>query len=168
MTSTSALQALRPSQGVHSAAPTRSSSRASRLDVPGPGHPARFRSLISTAGLLARGSPPASAFPGVPQWHSVEARRLQLRGQLRIKNQRFAPHSLFALPVAEKRPSAWKLRAGGLRCQRGQTGGGQIGFALGRSSFIVAPSSVFDENRERECGKDVTFEAAAAPATVCG
>jgi hypothetical protein len=84
MTSTSALQALRPSQGVHSAAPTRYSSRASRLDVPGPGHPARFRSLISTAGLLARGSPPASAFPGVAQWHSVEARRLQLRGQLRI------------------------------------------------------------------------------------
>ena len=124
-----------------------------------PGSGVSFRRQVS---WLARHRllPPSR---GTPQWHLVEARRLQLRGQLRTENQCFAPHSLFALPVAEKRPSAWKLRAAALQCQRGQ-----IRFAPQQSSFIVAPSSVFDGNRERECGKDLTFEAAAAPATVCG
>src|SRR5262245_16521529 len=50
-----------------------------------------------TAGLLARGSSPVTAFPGSPSGAVVRARRLQLRGQLRRWNVRSAPHSLFAL-----------------------------------------------------------------------
>jgi len=39
----------------------------------------------STAGLLARGSPPVTAFPGLgPSGNVARARRLQLRGQLRL------------------------------------------------------------------------------------
>src|SRR5262245_59116168 len=39
-----------------------------------------------TAGLLARGSSPVTAFPGCPSGAAVRARRLQLRGQLRRWN----------------------------------------------------------------------------------
>src|SRR5262249_62264290 len=51
----------------------------------------------STAGLLARGSAPVTAFPGCPSGNVARARRLQLRGQLRAWNFHSAPHSLFAL-----------------------------------------------------------------------
>src|SRR5262249_40402675 len=59
-------------------------------------HPART-TTESTAGLLAPGSPPVTAFPGCPSGNVAPARRLQLRGQLRPWNFRPAPHSLFAL-----------------------------------------------------------------------
>src|SRR5882724_2404487 len=52
-----------------------------RIDL-APRHPARH-TTESTAGLLARGSPPVTAFPGYPSGSVVRARRLQLRGQLR-------------------------------------------------------------------------------------
>src|ERR1700733_12978456 len=58
------------------------------------------RRLGPTAGLLARGSAPRPAFPAArspPVAYSDETTRLQLRGQLRIRNSRSAPHSLFAL-----------------------------------------------------------------------
>ena len=55
---------------------------------PTPGHPAR-RATDLTAGLLARGSPPVTAFPGIhPSGIVARARRLQLRGQLRIGTER--------------------------------------------------------------------------------
>ncbi len=63
---------------------------------PAPRHPAR-PATESTAGLLARGSPPVTAFPDGPSGRVVRARRLQLRGQLRNWNLRSSPHSLFAL-----------------------------------------------------------------------
>src|SRR5258708_28584203 len=48
-----------------------------RIDLE-PRHPARL-TTESTAGLLARGSPPVTAFPGCPSGSVVRARRLQLR-----------------------------------------------------------------------------------------
>jgi hypothetical protein len=57
----------------------RGKPRATRLT---PRHPARL-TRESTVGLLARGSPPGTAFPGFPSGSVVRARRLQLRGQLR-------------------------------------------------------------------------------------
>ena len=70
--------------------------RVPDTNPPAPRHPARPR-IESTAGLLARGSPPVTAFPDRPSGNVVRARRLQLRGQLRSWNLRSAPHSLFAL-----------------------------------------------------------------------
>src|ERR1700736_1193775 len=55
-----------------------------RIDL-APRHPARH-TTESTAGLLARGSPPVTAFPGYPSGSVARARRLQLRGQLRNRN----------------------------------------------------------------------------------
>src|SRR3984893_12485930 len=72
-----------------------------RIDL-APRHPARH-TTEPTAGLLARGSPPVTAFPGCPSGSVVRARRLQLRGQLRNSEPREphapapSPHSLFAL-----------------------------------------------------------------------
>src|SRR5215470_10466830 len=58
-------------------------------------HPAR-RATEPTVGLLARGSLPVTAFPGLTQWPVARARRLQLRGQPRIRDQM----SRTAFPVA--------------------------------------------------------------------
>jgi hypothetical protein len=80
--------------------PCRSAGRSPRRGCygirPAPRHPARA-TTESTAGLLARGSLPVTAFPGGPSGNVARARRLQLRGQLRPWNCRSAPHSLFAL-----------------------------------------------------------------------
>src|SRR5262249_8060882 len=73
-------------------------------------HPAR-RATEPTVGLLARGSLPVTAFPGLTQWPVVRARRLQLRGQLRIWKE----VSRTAFPVgsfAGKRPSIGGIRGG--------------------------------------------------------
>src|SRR5258708_6898382 len=70
-----------------------------RIDL-APRHPARL-TTESTAGLLARGSPPVTAFPGNPSGSVVRARRLQLRGQLRNRNVGDqVPCSLTAFPVS--------------------------------------------------------------------
>src|SRR6202035_5220874 len=69
-----------------------------RIDL-APRHPARL-TTESTAGLLARGSPPVTAFPGCPSGSVVRARRLQLRGQLRNRNSgSLCSRSLTAFPV---------------------------------------------------------------------
>src|ERR1043166_4282963 len=65
-------------------------------------HPAR-RATEPTVGLLARGSAPVTAFPGLTQWPVARGRRFQLRGQLRVLQGVSRP----ALPVrsfAGKRP----------------------------------------------------------------
>ena len=46
----------------------------------------RPAAIVSTAGLLARDSPPVTAFPECSSGSVVRACRLQLRGQLRIRN----------------------------------------------------------------------------------
>ena len=62
-------------------------------DRPAPRHPARAE-IESTAGLLARGSWPVTAFPGiVPVAPWLKARRLQLRGQPRNWNV-LVPHRI--------------------------------------------------------------------------
>src|SRR5262249_59914350 len=55
--------------------------RVPRANRAAPRHPAR-RASESTAGLLARGSPPVTAFPDASSGVVARARRLQLRGQL--------------------------------------------------------------------------------------
>src|SRR6202166_2716725 len=79
-----------------------------RIDL-APRHPARL-TTESTAGLLARGSPPVTAFPGYPSGSVVRARRLQLRGQLRNRNQGTAFPSLHRIPcsLSRERPSIAK------------------------------------------------------------
>src|ERR1051326_6952500 len=46
---------------------------------PTPEHPAR-RATDLTAGLLARGSPPVTAFPGFSQWHCGTSSPLTVAG----------------------------------------------------------------------------------------
>ncbi len=71
-------------------------------DRPPPGHPAR-RATELTAGLLARGSPPVTAFPGSPQWHCGTSSPLTVAGAAADLGADPAPHSLFTLH--SKRPS---------------------------------------------------------------
>src|SRR5262249_22816906 len=53
-------------------------------EATGPEAPRRA-TTESTAGLLARGSPPVTAFPGIgPSGNVARARRLQLRGRVRL------------------------------------------------------------------------------------
>src|SRR5580692_3069681 len=76
-----------------------------RIDL-APRHPARL-TTESTAGLLARGSPPVTAFPGCPSGSVVRARRLQLRGQLRNRNLGTVFPFLHRIPcsLSRERPS---------------------------------------------------------------
>jgi hypothetical protein len=68
-----------------------------RKDRPAPRHPARA-ATESTAGLLACGSPPVTAFPGrtpVALWHGLAA--YSCGGSCGLGTTGSAPHSLFAL-----------------------------------------------------------------------
>src|SRR5262249_42358939 len=108
---------------------TRAAPQGDRPDAgadavrPAPRHPART-TTESTAGLLARGSPPVTAFPGCPSGNVARARRLQLRGQLRPWNFRPAPHSLFALAreTVDRRHLTVAIRALSMPLQRSACG----------------------------------------------
>ena len=87
----------------NSPAPLRHASRGAEGERPIPRHPAR-PTTASTAGLLARGSPPVTAFPGEPSGFGLaRACRLQLRGQLRIRNAP-VPHRI-PYWLSHERPS---------------------------------------------------------------
>src|SRR5262249_25747012 len=79
-------------------------------------HPAR-RATEPTVGLLASGSLPVTAFPGLTQWPVVRARRLQLRGQLRTWDE--VPHRIPCWLFRWKETVDWghKRQRHGL-CQR--------------------------------------------------
>jgi hypothetical protein len=78
------------------------------MNVTMPRHPAR-RMRESTVGLLARGSPPGTAFPGFPQWLCGTGSPLTVAGaaaELKTplppliageEGVAFAPHSLLSL-----------------------------------------------------------------------
>jgi hypothetical protein len=122
-----------------------------------PRHPAQH-ATETTAGLLARGSKPVTAFPGIPSGIVARARRLQLRGQLRIRNLRSSPHSLFALMretvdrCTKRSRSAVVNASVGVRLRKCRyqpavsshrlTPGGSLSLAVGVLQAIVAGSSV--------------------------
>jgi hypothetical protein len=74
-----------------------------------PRHPAQY-ATETTAGLLACGSTPLTAFPGYPSGTVVRARRLQLRGQLRIRS--FVLHRI-PCSLSLERPSTALLNGCG-------------------------------------------------------
>ena len=101
-----------------------------------------------TAGLLARGSSPVTAFPGSPSGIVVRARRLQLRGQLRPGNLRSAPHSLFALDVRDRWSRGLNGQAMRLSTWRGAGQGGCRHLA----ALSAGSGSVLEPQRGRGLG----------------
>ena len=126
---------------------------------PRPGHPARLRRSLVTAGLLARGSSPAPAFPGQRPVAFGRGSPLTVAGT--------------AADLGTKSRTAFPLRPS--RCREGTVEADvtrRPGCAMstrpnwvcrGGISLIVAASSVFGENRKRECGKDPSVRSRGCP-----
>jgi len=134
-----------------------------------PRHPARA-TIESTAGLLACGSLPVTAFPGSSQWRrGFQARRLQLRGQLRSWNKRPAPHSLFR-SLERETVDRGHYMAGARLCQRvGFSGNLSPVGCLGYSHCVVGSRAPREPTGNAVTGTHVGKpDAAAAPATVGG
>src|SRR5262249_161360 len=101
---------------------------------PAPRHPARA-TTESTAGLLARGAAPVTAFPGCPSGNVARARPLQLRGQARRLDFYSPPPSLFALAweTVARRQLTVAIRALSMPLQRSACGR----FPAGYSRVVV-------------------------------
>jgi hypothetical protein len=126
---------------------------------PDPGHPARLRHSRFDGRSPGSRVIAFSRLPGSSPVAFGRGSSLTVAGTAADwKPKVSAPHSLFAPPVAGKGPSACETtRWHAALSTRGNS------VATCRTSFIVAPSSVFDENRERECGTDRHVQSRGCP-----